>query len=143
MKSEIRVSLLEKLSAIVSKYKKLDCITKSFFATRKTSRSASQTCEIMSQVSIGAFNGISLTLVFHWIMNSRPIENRFVTLIVIAEVIMTLNAISQHFLKFCTASFGTHLPSKNAASFSVNKGQDVDPVFFSSMKVYNSSISTV
>ena len=76
----------------------------------------------MTQVGIGTFNRVSFTLVFHRIVNSRPIEDRFVTLIIIAEIVMPLNTLSQHILKFSATSFGTHLPGKNAACFSVNKG---------------------
>ena len=34
----------------------------------------------------------------------QPIENRFIILIIVTEVIMTMNAISQHILKVSTAS---------------------------------------
>lgn len=48
---------------------------------------------------------------------------------------MSLDTFRQHFLEFMTPAFGAHFPGDKAAGLSVDKGQDVDPVFFSSMKV--------
>ena len=84
----------------------------------------------MTQVGIGTFNRVSLAFIIHRIVNGRPIKNRLVTL-----VIMALNTLCQHVLKFSTASLSAHFPGKYAAGFSIYKGQNVDPVFFSSMKV--------
>ena len=97
----------------------------------------------MAQVGIGTFDRVSFALVFHRVVDRWPIEHALVTLVIIAVVVMTLNTLSQHILEFSAASFGAHLPGKYAAGFPVDKGQDIDPVFFSSMKVYSSSISTV
>jgi hypothetical protein len=63
-------------------------------------------------------------------MGGRPIENYFVALIIIAEIIMTLNTLCQHVLKLNTTLLSINLPSNDAASFSIHKDQDVI-LFFS------------
>ena len=84
----------------------------------------------MSQISIGSFNRVRFTLVFHGGGNRRPIEHRFVALVVIAEIIMPLNTVCQHVLEFRVTAFLAHLPGQTAARFADEKGQDLDPVFF-------------
>lgn len=135
MKGVVRKVLLEKLSPIVGKDKELDRITECFFTTGETTGFTSQASQIMTQVRIRTFNRVSFTFVFHWIMNGRPIEHRFVTLIIIGVIVMTLNTLCQHVLKFSATTLGGYFPCKNAACLSVYKGQDIDPVFFSLMKV--------
>jgi len=143
MKRVVRELLLEKLSPIVCKDEDLDRISKRYFTTREATGFASQVSQIMTQVRIGTFNRVSFAFVFHRIVNSRPVENCVVTLVIITVVIMILNNFCQHVLKLSATTLGADLPGKNAACFSVDKGQNIDPVFFSSMKVKSSSISTV
>jgi len=84
---------LGKLTSIVSKNKELDCIPKGYFAPGETTRFASQSSQIMSQVCIGTFNRVRFAFIIHWVMNSRPVENRFVALVIITVVIMALNTL--------------------------------------------------
>jgi len=89
----VRKLALDELASIVCKNKELDCIPKSHFAPRETTRLTTQSGQIMAQVGIGTFNRVRLAFVIHWVMNSRPVENRFVSLIIITVVVMTLDTL--------------------------------------------------
>ena len=135
MKSVVRKLLFDQLATIVSKDEEFDRISESFFTTGETTRFATQASEIMAQVCIRFFNRVSFAFIIHWIVNSGPVERCFVSLKIVTVVIVALNTLCQHILNFSTASFSTHSPGKNATGFSIYKGQDVNLVFFSSMKV--------
>lgn len=110
MESVVRKLLFEKLASIVGKDKELDRISERYLTTREATRPASQASQVMTQVCIGTFNRVSFAFVFHRIVNGWPIEHRFVTHIIVAEIVMTLNTLCQHVLKFSTTTFGTDLP---------------------------------
>ena len=61
----------------------------------------------------------------------------------IAVVGLSLRAAIEHGLKHSLRPLNDDLPGNNAACGTVNEGYDVDFVFFSRMKVYSSSISSV
>ena len=91
--------LLVELPVVVGKHKQLDRTMQRKGTSRKTTRPPSQTCQIMTQVSIRTFYRIGLAFVLHRMMDTRPVQYSLVALVIVTIVIMSLDTFSQHFLK--------------------------------------------
>ncbi len=84
-------ALLEQLPTAVSKDKKFDCVMQGLLATRETTRTGAQTSQIVTLVSLCTFDSVGFAFIFHWMMDSRPIKDRFVSFVVVTVVVMSLD----------------------------------------------------
>jgi hypothetical protein len=131
----LRETPFEELSAIPSQAKELNGSPQGLSATGKAARPSAQAGKIVSQFSIIAFNGVSLTLVRHREVLGRPIDHGLIGFEQIAVIAARLGRLSQQGLQDLSGAFKDDAPAQNAACGTIHKGHEVDSVFLRPMKV--------
>lgn len=137
------MSLFVKLAAIETKYEQTQCAFEGEWARRKATGAACEPSKIMSTFSIISFDRKGLRFVGQSLMLTGKVDKSLIGRELVAVVPLSLRTAIQHGLKHRLRPLNDNLPGNNAARGAVNKGYDVDFVFFSRMKVNSSSISSV
>ena len=97
----------------------------------------------MAQLSITRFNRIGFFFSIRNCILSKVIPKSLIGFIGITVIPFGFGRFIYHCLYGLLGATPNDLPTQKAACFSVNKCQEVDFVFFSPIKVNNSSISAV
>lgn len=129
------------LAAIPGEHKQLERGSQGMDAARETARATSQACQVVSELRVVSFNGVSLAFVGHGQVLTGRVEQGFVEAVAIRVVLPGLRAAIQHGLQGFGRACRHHRPANNAATGAVNLGQDVGFVFLCPTKVNNSSNS--
>jgi len=137
----IRITLFVKLSAVVTESKQTQRTLERIRATRKATRLARQACQIMSQFCIIGFDGKGVGLAFGDFISAQVIPKTSIGIKAVTVIPLRLGRLIHHLLNGFLSAFPNHCPAQQTACFAVYNPQNVDSVFLSPIKVYNSSIS--
>jgi hypothetical protein len=135
--------LFVQLPAIERKYEQFQCTLQSVRATRKTTQSACETSQVMTQFCVITFNRVSIVFALRYFIPTVVIPKTSISIEAIAEIPFCLLSIIYHELDDGLSTLPDHHPTQNAARFSINDGDYVYPVFLSPINVNNSSISAI
>ena len=133
--------LFVQLPAIERKYEQFQCTLQSIRATRKTTRSACETSQVMTQFCVITFDRVGIVFALRYFIPTIVIPKTSISIEAIAEIPLCLLCIIYHELDDGLRTLPDHHPTQNAARFSINDGDYVYPVFLSPINVNNSSIS--
>ena len=140
MKGVFWKKVFSQLSVVVTINEELNVSGERLHASREAPGFASQTFQIMTQISIDGFHGIGFLFVGAHFIGS-PIVEIVIRRKGIGVVVFGLRRSFQAGLQGFGGSFEHYIPAQDTACVSVNNGQDVDFVFFLPTKVNNSSNS--
>ena len=135
------IALLIKLAAVVGEIEQTQGAFQSIRAARKAARLTSQTSEIMSQFRIIGFHGKSVRLARRDLITTEVIPKPSIGIKAVAVIPFRLGCLVDYLLNGFLGAIPDHGPTQQTARFAVNDRQNVDSVFLSPMKVYNSSSS--
>ena len=141
MGSIIWKMLFMKLSAVETIDKQTQGTFQSIGTTRKTSRFASQPCQVVTEFSIVRFNRKCVCLAFRDFISAQVIPEPLVGIKPIAVIPFCFGGLIDHLLNRFLRADPNHGPPQNAAGFAVDYSENVNSVFLSPIKVNNSSIS--
>lgn len=136
------MSATKELATIPSKHKNLDSILKSLNGASKTTRTTSQTSEIVPQFCSIAFNRIGLAFIGKCLMMPGIIDEVRIRGALIGIVLVSRQRGVYQRLKTLCTSIKRDLVPNDASTGSFNIRYHIDPFFFLPSNVYNSSIST-
>lgn len=100
-----------------------------------------QASQIMMQLCVPCFNRVGVRLAIRDFILAKVIPQPIISIESIAIILLGFGSLIHHVLNGVLCTFPNHFTSQKAASFPIYKGQNIDPVFFSPMKVNNSFIS--
>jgi len=109
----------------------------------ETAGTARQAGQIVTQLGIIGFDRVGLGFAGRDVVPTRIVDQAVVGFQGVTEVGLSLRSIIQQRLHHLIAAFRAHPPAEDTARGAFDEGDDVDPLFFCSTKVYNSSSSTV
>ena len=122
------------LSAIPSIDKQLDIPHKRLDTARKTTRTATQTRQIMTQFGIHPFHPIGLMLVRHWRVYARMVNQASVSSHQITVVPSSLRTLINQALQDRLISSPTHPKTHNTTAVSLNQSDYAPSIFFARQK---------
>jgi hypothetical protein len=135
--------LFVELSGVESENKKDQRATQGQRTARETARLSSQTCQIVAQFGIIPLHREGLRLAFRNYVPTRIVCQQIVGCESIAVVHPRRWTLVDHPLHVHGIPFPDYIAANEAAGAPVYLGYDVDLLFFSPMKVNNSSNSAV
>ena len=112
-------------------------------ATREAARRSGQTSQIMSQLSVIAFDREGIGFAFRDFISAPVIPQAIVGIKGITVIAFGLGCRIHHILDGLLGAFPNYFPAQITARPPVYAREDVDPVFLLPIKVNNSSISAV
>jgi len=138
-----RIKLLVQLSPVVTEYEQTQSTFQGMWTARETARRSCQTCQIMSQLGVVAFNRVGVGFTFRNFISTIVIPQAVISLKGITEILFGLGRTVNHLLNILLHSLPDHFAAQIAARLAVYDRNDVDPVFLLPIKVNSSSISAV
>lgn len=129
------------LTSVETIHKELQGSLQRFWTARKAPRAARQTGQIMTQLCVVAFDGISVGLALGDFIHTPVIPQAFVSIKGIAEIAFRFGSLVNDFLDGRLGAFPHHSEAQVATGEPVYDRDDEDLVFLSPIKVNNSSIS--
>ena len=130
-----------KLSAVETIDKQTQSTFQSIGTTRKTTRFASQACQVVTEFSIVRFNRKCVCLAFRDFISAKVIPEPLIGIETIGVIAFGLRSLVYNLLQGCLCTYPDHAPTQNTTSFAIYQSDNVDFVFLSPMKVNISSIS--
>jgi hypothetical protein len=112
-------------------------------ATRETSRGSGQTCQIVAQFSIVAFDRVSVSFAFRHFIAAVVIPESIIGIECITGILFGFWRIVYYLLNGLLSALPDYFPTQITTRLPIYDREDVDPVFLLPMKVNNSSISAV
>ena len=138
-----RVLLFIELPPVVAVHKQTQSTFKSVRATREASRRPCQARQVMTQLSIVAFDREGVGFALRDFISAPVVPKTIIGIECVTVILLGLGRIVYHILDGWLSALPNHFPAQITAGLPVYKRQDVDPVFLLPIKVNNSSISAV
>ena len=134
-------TLLVQLALVEAVHEQLQSGLQRLWTARKTTRSTSQTCQIMTQLGIIGFHRVGVPFTIGDFIHAPVIPQLVVDIESVTVVALRFWRLVNQLLTGGSRSMPHHLKTQVAAGEAIYNGDDVDFFFFSPMKVNNSSIS--
>ena len=134
-------TLLVKLALIEAIDKELNSPFQGIDTTRKATRTAGQTGQIVTQFSIISLHREGIGLTLRNFITSIVIPQAFIGIKGIAMVELGFHGFIHQVLDHRLGTFPDDFVAQETACRPIYDGKEVDPLFFSPMKVKSSSIS--
>ena len=134
-------TLFVQLPAIEAVDKQFQRTKQRFRTARKAPRPAGQASQVMPQLRIVAFHRIGVPFPLRHFIPASVVPQPIIDLERIAIVPAGFGGLVDHRLRDLLGAFPAHLVTQEAAGATIDECQDVDPLFFSPMKVNSSSSS--
>jgi hypothetical protein len=134
-------ALLIQLTSVETVHEKLQGCFQRFRTTRKAARTSSQASQVMTQFGIVCFDRVGVGFPLRDFIHAPVIPQAIIGIKSIAVVAFGLRGFVDQFLNDFLRSLPNHSKAKIAASEAIYDRDDVDLVFFSPIKLNNSSIS--
>lgn len=141
MSGVIRKGLLMQLTMVETVHKELQGCIQRIRTTRKAAGTASQASQVMTQFSIVGFDRVSVGFPLRDFIHPPVIPQAIIGIKSIAVVALGFGRFIHHLLDHFLGSLPDHFEAQIAAGEAIYDRDDVDLVFFSPMKLNNSSIS--
>jgi hypothetical protein len=141
MSRVIGKALLMQLTLVETVHKELQGCLQRFWTTRKAAGTSSQASQVMTQFSIIRFDRVGVGFPLRDFIHTPVIPQAIIGVKSIAVVALGLRSFVDQLLNDFLRSLPSHSKAQVAAGEAVYDRNDVDLVFFSPMKLNNSSIS--
>ena len=141
MSRVIRKALLMQLTLVETVHEELQGCFQRFRTTRKAARTAPQASQVVAQFGVTRFDRVSVGLALRDFVHAPVIPQAIIGIKSIAVVALGLRSFVDQLLNDFLRSLPNHSIAQVAAGEAIYDRDDVDLVFFSPMKLNNSSIS--
>jgi hypothetical protein len=133
--------MLVELAAIETINEQAQGTLKRIWATRETARRSGQTCQVVAQLGVVAFDRKGVRFALRNFISAPVIPKTIIGIECVAVILLGLRRIVYHLLDGLLSAFPDHFPAQITAGLPVYDREDVDPVFLLPIKVNSSSIS--
>ena len=141
MSRVMRKALFEQLAAIERNHKEFQSRLQGFRTARKTTRAARQASQIMTQFGVIRFYRVGVGFPLGDCIAAPMIPKVIIGFKRIAVIAFRLRSLVHQLLEGCLCSLPNDLTAQVAAGQPIDEGDDEDLVFFSPIKLNNSSSS--
>lgn len=135
------IALFVKLASVETIGKESQRAFQRIRAARKTTRFASQACQVVTQFSIIGFDRVGVRLAHGNFVPSEVIPKPLIDIQPITVIPLGFGCLIQHVLDSLLSPYPNHRPAQNAAGSAIYNRQNIDFVFLSPINVNTSSIS--
>jgi len=129
------------LTMVETVHEELQGCFQRFRTTREAARTSCQASQVMAQFGIVSFNGVGVGFPLRDFIHTPVIPQAIIGIKSIAVVALGLRSFIDQFLNEVLRSLPNHSNTQVAAGETIYDRDDVDLVFFSPIKLNNSSIS--
>jgi len=137
----IRKELLMQLALIETIHKELQGRTQCFRTAREAARTTRQASQVMTQFGIVSFDRVGIGFTLGDFIHTPVIPQVIIGFKSVAIIMLSLGSLVYQFLNGFLGPLPNHLKAQIAAGETIYDRDDVDLVFFSPIKLNNSSIS--
>ena len=136
-----REAMLVQLAAVEAIDKKAQRTFECNGTARETARRSCQTSQVVSQLSVIAFDRVGIGFPIRYFIPAEVIPEAVISIKRIAIIAFRLGSLIHHLLDSLLSAFPDYFPAQITACLPIYAREDVDPVFLLPIKVNNSSIS--
>jgi len=141
MSGVVGKTLLMQLASIEAIHEQLQCGFQSFRATGKTARTARQAGQVMAQFGVIPFDRVGIGFTFGDFVHAPVIPQAIIGFKGVGVIALGLRSFVHQLLNDVLRSLPHQAKAQVAAGETIYDRDDEDLVFFSPMKLNNSSIS--